>query len=110
MLEADSKVVLDKVADQYNKKINLIYLPFEENENRKGNAPYSFSGFKHLVGSFPTNYLVNAERKIIGITGGAVIPRKYINQKGDTIVVTKEDAYKKNFERLDEEMNTLLNN
>tara|TARA_R110002073_G_scaffold312586_5_gene484145 strand:+ start:2472 stop:3239 length:768 start_codon:yes stop_codon:yes gene_type:complete len=110
MLEADPKEILDKVVDQYNKKINLIYLPFEENNNRKGNGPYSFSGFKHLIGSFPTNYLIDKNRKIIKTTGGAVVPKKYVNEQGDTIVVTKEDAYKKNFKKLDEEMKTLLNN
>lgn len=108
MLEADSKSTLEKVLDQYNEKINLIYLPEEENKNREKNAPYSFSGFKHLVGSFPTNYLVDKNRKIIKITGGAIVPRKFVDTKGDTIVITKQEAYNENYKRLEEEMKILL--
>ncbi len=108
LLDTDRKAVLEKVADQYSDKVNLIHLPEKENKDRKGNMPYRFSGFKHLVGSFPINYLITTDRKIIELTGGATIPRVYINQDGDTIVITKKDAYQKNRERLQEEMKILL--
>ena len=67
----------------------------------------NISGFKHIMG-FPANYLINLENKIINFSTGAAMPASFTDPDGNEIIITKEDAYKKNFERLDSEIKELI--
>lgn len=108
LLNADSKEKLEKVKDEYHSKIQLVYLPKEENKDNTYKDPYSFSGFKHLVKATPINYLVSKDRKIVEMTGGGTVPGKSVDEQGNPITITKEMAYELNYKKLEADVKILL--
>lgn len=108
MSQYDSKETLLKVQDEYHKDINLVYYSKEENKNNKKSDSGIFSGFKHLLASLPTNYLVSKNRQIIKTTAGASVPGSYIDGKGKEVNLTKEEAYLKNYKKFEQEIELLL--
>lgn len=109
LFENDAKETVLKAQNEYHQDINLVYYSKEENNNRKTNDPSIFSGFKHLMKALPTNYLVNKDRQIIKLSGGASVPgRRFIDSEGKETTLTKEEAYLLNYKKLEEEMKLLL--
>ena len=104
----DSKEALLKVLHEYHQDISLVYYSKEENKNNKQSDPGKFSGFKHLMKSLPRNYLVNKNRQIVGITGGAIVPGSHIDTEGKEITITKEKAYQENYKKFEKEIEFLL--
>ncbi|WP_299902106.1 thioredoxin family protein [uncultured Aquimarina sp.] len=94
---------LEKLAPDYNKDIYLI--PSQEKQSEP--TTIDISGFRHIMG-FPSNYLITTDNEIINFSQGAIIPNTYADQNGKEITITKEDADKRNYERLENEIKELI--
>jgi len=99
----DTQSELEKLAPDYNKKIALIPSQKKQTES----TSIDISGFRHIMG-FPTNYLISRDNEIINFSRGAMIPTTFIDQNGKEITITKEDADKGNYERLEMEIKELI--
>lgn len=99
----DMQYDVSKLANQYDKRIVLV--PSDEREVTRGSI--YISGFKHDLG-FPSNYLVSVNNRIINFSRGAAAPISFTDEKGKEIVITKEDAFNKNYKKLDSEIKDLL--
>ncbi|MEZ4796047.1 MAG: thioredoxin family protein [Flavobacteriaceae bacterium] len=99
----DMQVELEKLAPDYNK--NIVLIPSQVKQSDA--TTIDISGFRHIMG-FPTNYLIKTDNEIINFSRGAMIPTTYTDQYGKEITITKEDANKGNYERLEAEIKELL--
>ncbi|TCP20881.1 thiol-disulfide isomerase/thioredoxin [Tenacibaculum skagerrakense] len=99
----DTQAELEKLAPDYNKDIVLI--PSQEKQSEA--TTIDISGFRHIMG-FPTNYLITTSNEIINFSQGAMIPTTFTDQNGKEITITKEDADKGNYERLETEIKELI--
>lgn len=99
----DTQAELEKLAPDYNKDIVLI--PSQEKQSEP--TTIDISGFRHIMG-FPTNYLITTDNQIINFSQGAMIPTTFTDQSGKEITITKEDADKGNYERLETEIKELI--
>lgn len=99
----DTQAELKKIASDYNQDIILI--PSLEQQTEA--TTVDISGFRHIMG-FPTNYLITTDNQIINFTQGAMIPTNFTDQHGKKITISKEDANKGNYERLETEIKDLL--
>ena len=103
MLFWDTQAELEKLAPDYNKDIVLI--PSQEKQSEP--TTIDISGFRHIMG-FPTNYLITTDNQIINFSQGAMIPTTFTDQNGKEIKITKEEANKGNYERLEKEIKELI--
>jgi len=99
----DTQLDLEKLVPDYNK--NIVLIPSQEKQSEPNII--DISSFRHIMG-FPTNYLITTDNQIINFSQGAMIPTTYIDQNGKEITITKEDAYKNNYERLEMEIKELI--
>jgi thiol-disulfide isomerase/thioredoxin len=99
----DTQAELEKLAPDYNEDIVLI--PSQEKQSEA--TTIDISGFRHIMG-FPTNYLITTSNEIINFSQGAMIPTTFTDQNGKEITITKEDADKGNYERLETEIKELI--
>ncbi len=99
----DTQAELKKIEPDYNKDIVLI--PSEGKQSESNTI--DISGFRHIMG-FPTNYLITTDNEIINFSQGAMIPTTFTDQSGKKITITKEDANKGNYERLETEIKELI--
>jgi thiol-disulfide isomerase/thioredoxin len=99
----DTQAELEKLVSDYNKDIILI--PSQEKQSEP--TTIDISGFRHIMG-FPTNYLITTDNQIINFSRGAKIPTTYTDQNGKEITITKEEANKGNYERLEKEIKELI--
>lgn len=99
----DTQSELEKLVPDYNKDIILI--PSQEKQLEP--TTIDISGFRHIMG-FPSNYLITSNNQIINFSQGAVIPTNYTDQNGKKIEITKEEADKLNYERLEKEIKELI--
>lgn len=99
----DTQSDLEKLAPDYNKDIVLV--PSQE----KHPDPHTIdiSGFRHIMG-YPTNYLITTDNEIINFSSGAKIPSTFTDKEGKEIIITKEQANKENYERLESEIQELI--
>jgi thiol-disulfide isomerase/thioredoxin len=99
----DTQSELEKLAPDYNE--NIILIPSQEKQSEA--TTIDISGFRHIMG-FPTNYLITTDNEIINFSQGAKIPTTFTDQNGKEITITKEDADKGNYERLETEIKELI--
>jgi thiol-disulfide isomerase/thioredoxin len=99
----DTKPKLEKLVTEYNKKIILIPSKKRQSESKI----IDIAGFKHIM-SFPTNYLITRNNKIINFSSGAMMPTTYKDHNGIDITITEEEANKQNYERLEREIKELI--
>ncbi len=99
----DTQSELEKLAPDYNE--NIILIPSQEKQPEA--TTIDISGFRHIMG-FPTNYLITTNNEIINFSQGAMIPTTFTDQNGKEITITKEDADKGNYERLETEIKELI--
>lgn len=99
----DTQSELEKLVSNYNKNIFLI--PFKQKTPE--DTIVDIYSFKHLM-AFPSNYSINTNNKIINFSQGASSPTTYTNEKGEEITITKEEADKRNFEKLETEIKKLI--
>jgi hypothetical protein len=64
------------------------------------------AGFRCITG-YPSMFLINSNKQILSYQTGA-IPTSYIDEKGKTVTITEEEAFKGNYMRLKEDMELLL--
>lgn len=103
LLFSDTQLELEKIADDYSKKIVLVPSQVELSEDKIIN----FYGFKHMFG-FPTNYLITTKNKIIDFSQGASIPTTFTDSSGKEITITKEEADQKNYDKFEKEIKDLI--
>jgi thiol-disulfide isomerase/thioredoxin len=96
----DDKESLLKFKDKFNIRIFLI--PSEEKSHAYN--VLSISGFNHMM-SFPTNYLIDMNNRIIDYTGGGVIPN---STDLENPYFTDEATNKLNYDRLESDVKLLL--
>ncbi|MDZ4148356.1 MAG: TlpA disulfide reductase family protein [Flavobacteriaceae bacterium] len=96
----DDKESLEKFKDRFNNRIFLV--PSEEKSHTYNVV--NISGFNHMM-SFPTNYLIDMNNRIIDYTGGGVIPNS-TDEKNPYF--TDEATNKSNYDRLESDVKLLL--
>lgn len=120
---------LNKVAKEYADKVAFIVLFHDTKDEKlmklakKFSSPVmlvpsvkkeedeltvAISGFRYILG-YPTNYLIDPERRIIGFSQGAAVAMTYINEKGEGVTTTQEQANELNYAKLKEQAEQLLN-
>lgn len=119
---------LNKVAKEYADKVTFIVLFHDTNDGKLLNLAKKYSGsivlvpsvkkledvhtldiagFRHILG-YPTSYLINTERKIVGFSQGTAVPMTYTNDKGEEVTTTQEQANAINYKSLKEQVEQLL--
>ncbi|AUC15826.1 hypothetical protein BTO06_12000 [Tenacibaculum sp. SZ-18] len=99
----DNQKELKTFANSYNENIHLV--PSERKE--KEPTTINISGFKHITG-YPTNYLISKDNQIINYSTGAAAPMTYVDETGTKHSISKDQANKENFNRLESEIKELL--
>ncbi|MDB5158440.1 MAG: hypothetical protein JWR50_3147 [Mucilaginibacter sp.] len=99
----DLKSDLTTLAPQYNNRIFLI--PSEVKSMDKAHT-IDIAGFRCITG-YPSMFLINSHKQILSYQTGA-IPTSYVDEKGKTVTITEEEAFKGNYMRLKEDMELLL--
>lgn len=97
----DEKLI--KLAKKFSSPVLLIPSVKKEEDDHT----VAISGFRHILG-YPTNYLIDTERKIIGFSQGAAVPMTYTNEKGEEVTTTQEQANAINYKSLREQVEQLL--
>lgn len=94
---------LAKVVKKYDSMISVV--PSERKEEDEHTL--SISGFKHITG-YPSNYSISTDRRITAYSQGATVASTYVNEKGEKVTVTKQQADEINYIRLKGEVEELI--
>lgn len=101
----DLKKDLTSFAAKYNPRIYLIPSIKKTNEENI----IDIAGFKNING-YPSMFLINKDNQIEDFFTGASVPGTFVNEKGEKIIWSEENAYKSNYKQLKQEMDILLKN
>lgn len=101
LLFQDAQAKVEKISLEYHKDIVLVPSIKEQSEG------INISGFRHVMG-FPTDYLITKNNEIINFYQGASKPGTFKNLEGNDIIITKEQANKTNYQKLEKEVTELI--
>ncbi len=59
---------------------------------------------------YPTNYMINASRKIVKYATGAAVATSFVGPDGKMVTITEDQALEKNYTRLKDDVDFLIAN
>ncbi len=121
---------LNKIVEKYKDKIDFVVLFWNDKKETQKLAPLynksifivpsdvqskddvhkiSIGGFNHIMG-YPTNYMINASRKIVKYATGAAVATSFVGPDGKMVTITEDQALEKNYTRLKDDVDFLIAN